>query len=588
MNSIESPLFEQLRVINNVFENAIDEEPTDYPELYRKALETLQNTHLLKTQLMPNQSRLIASMVVHRQRMRNGFVRNGQMMRGKLGILADPPGSGKSLAALTYLMPHVQALLDPHTIQDNELNPNSNRYFFSHGVSNHRLDTSCVDILIVPPHLIQQWTVELDTHTRLEYIVLDNRRTLRNKTTPSLIINNKLMIISTRMYKDVYDFCQDHQITWRHVIIDEAAAAHISPNDSLPSFEFMWLITSNWLGFLFKNVYINPHDLEYIRDRIPLNTDCEIWLDAMIKQDATISTPIEASNFIRNLIPWNHKERSALILRNSSENQIVYPSVESQTIDCAVHFTIGTIPQLFIKNNYEGMTHEHLPLIFKALSVQEYSMDRIKELFESRLSLIKEKEGDDCSICLESVQHKVMLPCCMNFFCGACIFKHLLSQIYAKCPTCRAELYFPNMMYVPTITNQDISSNPVLNKHETCVDYILKHPNESHIVYSPFENNYYQVYPRLQERGIQCELVENHIAKFNKTIGNFHSGSTKVLFISTMEMIRGLNLTLAKHLIFFGKCFSYEVYNVLLHSVLRVGRKPDSPLKLVHLKSCLE
>ena len=571
MTTLESPLFEQLCVINNVFANAI--EPVVVTDC-----SALKQIPLLKTELAPHQLNLVHAMIQHRTRMSRGFQTDNQLLHSKLGILGDPPGTGKTLSVLAYLTPSIQEGLE--TLTQYELNSQSNRYFFSHTIQ-PSLDSSAINIVFVPPHLLTQWIREIQTHTRLEPVVLETKRLLRNRTTVSLLLNSPFVLTTTRLFRDIQEFCGEHSIRWNNVFIDEATASHIGANEVLPSIGFLWLITSNWLAFLFKNTYIQMGDLQLVRNRLPLTDECAAWLDSSRDPNLIIGTHIESSNFVKHVIPWQHGLRSSLVLRNAVSQMPSSYSVNEVLIPCTQSFTIGTIPQLFLRNSFENLVHKNIPALFNGLSMPSYTLEQLAQIYPEKAELITAKQQDDCVFCIDAPQNKVIVPCCMSGFCGACIFRYFVSQGRPQCPTCRTDIVLPNLLYVPVTVME-----PSVNKVDACIDYICKNPG-SYVVYSVFENNYYQLHPRLQLLGIQCELVDHYVSKFNKTIANFNNGTTRVLFVSGIELIRGLTLSKASHLIYFSKCSSYEAQAVLQHSILRMGRTQES-LTVVRLVSTVE
>jgi SNF2 family DNA or RNA helicase len=57
----------------------------------------------LKTPLYPHQIQMVNAMKQHALRMTQGFVYDQELVRGKLGIVADPNGTGKTLSVLSYI-----------------------------------------------------------------------------------------------------------------------------------------------------------------------------------------------------------------------------------------------------------------------------------------------------------------------------------------------------------------------------------------------------------------------------------------------------------------------------------------------------
>ena len=83
--------------------------------------------------------------------------------------------------------------------------------------------------------------------------------------------------------------------------------------------------------------------------------------------------------------------------------------------------------------------------------------------------------------------------------------------------------------------------------------------------------------------GIKTERIENNLFSLIKTVRNFQQGKTRLLFISNVDMIRGLSLASTTHLIFYHELPAFESKQVLIHSSQRLGR--TSPLQILHLHS---
>ena len=127
----------------------------------------------------------------------------------------------------------------------------------------------------------------------------------------------------------------------------------------------------------------------------------------------------------------------------------------------------------------------------------------------------------------------------------------------------------------------------MLTKQEQILDYLRTRKDQSHIVYTPFENTYYQMSLELMAANISSDRLDGRIPQNNRAFANFQKGTTKVLFVSNIEFIRGITLTKASSLIFFSDPPSYEKQQMLIHSVLRQNLQQGQQLMVVRLKSAL-
>jgi hypothetical protein len=574
-------LFEQLSVINDVYRNSLPAH-----------IEPIETPHI-RTERLPHQTSMVHGMCAHEMRMTHGFVTNNQIIHGKVGVVGDPPGSGKTLAVLSYISTllarrtqqrlAIQSQTQSYPIQlrQGELNPTSNRYFYSHNIETVR-DTSAVNLIIVPNHLFQQWRQEITAHTTFNAAMIDNRRVLRTKITPTTLCESDVVLVAQKVYRYIHDYAQQYGIRWKHVFIDDAASIHITGNDPELEFEFLWLISSHWLGFLFRNVWITPSNLLYIHDRLTLHIDCQRWLVDANRQTGSIMASVVSSNFLKQYIPYHHDARSTIVLRNMNstlQESLQLPSPQSISIECRPYYTVTTLRQMV----GQPFHTTQIPHIFESLGIQTYSADELIERYDERRQVIQNKMTDDCSICLDTPTHRVLTVCCMNAFCGNCILRH--SLMHTNCPTCRREINFDDMANV--ISNSadcttDLSGNVVIyNRHDTCLRYIREHRGEPMMLFTMFENNYYQLMPDLDRIGIRYARIEPNTMQ--RTLDDFSAGKIDLLFLSDMNFIRGVSLTRLQHLIFFYELAFSDQRELLVSSAQRVGRQ--TPLQVVQLYS---
>lgn len=586
--NVDSQLCDQLHVINTVFRNPIDTYESD--DQYKTLMDHAMNQPLLKTPLLNHQAHMVASMFLYKDRMTNGYQYHNQSMRGKVGIVADPPGSGKTLAMLAYIAATQAAeqTLSGLSQRLGELNTQSTRYFFSHSVEPGRVtDMSETSVIVVSPYVLQQWCQETEQHTHLRPFVIDNRRALRNRSSPAALVASHFVLTTTRLYKDVSEFLTEHGIRVKHMFLDDAASIFLGTNDPmLPHTSFLWLITSRWWCFLFKNIYLNPFHLNHVRDAItpPLTQECESWLQEAMDANAQIHANVESSGFFRTMIPYHHDERGLLVLRNSKGRIPIRPTLTNTALECYSKLTLASMPMSIIGNNYEGLVHERIPKLFRALDVTARTTEEVVAHHKEREQLIRCTQDNECCICLDVPQNRVMLSCCMNVFCGACVLRQLMT--HPQCPTCRSLLYLPNFLYIPKDEDTAASTMPPMNRQEACIHYIKQNPDKHYVIYSPFENSYYQMYPVLEQAGILCDRLDGNIGRFHRSIVNFNKGTSKVLFVSCADLLQGITLLKATHLIFFYDLPFFEQRQTLVNSALRQGRL--EPLTLVHLTSNLD
>ena len=150
-----------------------------------------------------------------------------------------------------------------------------------------------------------------------------------------------------------------------------------------------------------------------------------------------------------------------------------------------------------------------------------------------------------------------------------------------KCPTCREGLHVQRIHCLEAISKEERMLS--MNKMEACLDILHQNKEGRFIIYSPFTNIYYELMEKIDQMGIKAERIENNLFSLIKTVRNFQQGKTRLLFISNVDMIRGLSLASTTHLIFYHELPAFESKQVLIHSSQRLGR--TSPLQILHLHS---
>jgi SNF2 family DNA or RNA helicase len=559
-------LYEKLVVLNSVYSNTL---------LPGK---TPPQASVIKTQLFPHQTTLVNGMHLYRDKMTRGFLQGNQAINGKLGIIGDPAGTGKTLSILAY-MASQNATFPRMTC---ELSNNSSKYFFSHEL--YQLsDASSTNLVIVPHSLFNQWKQEIAKHTTMTYVPIETKRYLKDDTIADTIINRNFVLTTNKCYRSVQEYANQHQIQWNNVFIDEASSIYFNSSDPQLKFQFLWFITNNWIPLIFKNPSISKSSLYYIKDRVKIHPDLERWLlDSMaLHYDGTLVS----SSYLREYLPFLHENRGLTVLRNLSEtikNSINLPSLSNETLQCRPNITLNSLISYYLARNIEpNITSDKLVNLFQALGVEFKDIeDYVLNQSVSKHNLIRRKyQESECVICLDKCEHPTIVSCCHNIYCGKCLLKNTL--VNYKCPTCREPLAISNICCLKTLTSEEIILSK--NKTEVCLDILNNNKNGKFIIYSSFDNIFYQLFEEIDKLGLKAERIDNGLFSLLKIIKNFNEGKTNVIFVSNIELIRGLSLESISHLIFYHDQPVCELKQVLIHSAQRIGRQ--KPLKIIHLNS---
>ncbi len=579
-------LYDKLVVLNTVYNNSI--QPT-------QNLCYTMPQNIIKTPLLSHQNQLINAMHLYKNRMIRGFIDSSQAINGKIGIIGDKIGSGKTLSILAYIASFSQLSIQQRISV--ELVPSSSKYFYSHNmIEIHPQRTT--NLIIVPHQLFNQWKTEITKHTNLKFVPIETRRFIKGEELATTIISSSFVLTTSKCYKHIQQFANENNIHWNNIFIDEVTSIYMSPSDPQLKFQFLWFITNDWLPLLFRYTNLNKNDLLAIKDRIQIDKELDNWLNN--KEPINQDNHIVSSGYFREYLPYLHNARSHLVIRNRNdfvETSMKLPSISCITTKCKPNISINSIIS-YLHTHYEESTFQSildskLIRIFQALNIQftDFNEYLWKQPVYKHALINRKINEEECVICLEKPEHSTILKCCYNIYCGKCLLRNML--INQKCPTCRSQLQIADIHCLEELSECDIINGKT--KQELCLElietYNMNNSTNSNnkdnkskcIIYTAFDNIYYQMHSLFLEKGIIAERFENNLFSNLKTIKNFNEGSTQVLFISNPFLIRGITLTSATHLIFFHETPFSEMSQVLIHSAQRIGREKE--LQIYHLNS---
>ena len=558
---MDDGLYEKLVVLNNVYNNTLipSKELTQLP--------------IIKTQLFPHQITMVNGMHKHRDKMTHGFLLENQAINGKIGIIGDTSGTGKTLSILVYL---ASRCTTPKITC--ELTNNSSRYFFSHEL--YKLSNISSNLIIVPHSLFNQWSQEIAKHTTMAYVPIETKRSLRDDSMVKNIMNSNFVLTTNKCYKFIQEYATKYNIEWNNIFIDEASSIYFNSSDPPLKFQFLWFITNNWIPLLFKNPSISKNNLYYLKNRIDMHPDLEKW----ILEDTSIPYMgiLTSYSFLKEYLPFYHENRGLIVLRNSYDSKINLPPIINEIIQCQPNISLNSLISYYLTRNAEPkITSNKIINLFQALDVDFKDVEDYKCIQSDRKhELIDRKyRENECVICLETCEYPTIVNCCYNLYCGKCLLNNMI--ITHKCPTCREVLLINDICCLQPLNKDDIILSK--SKIEICLDILNNNRNGKFIIYSSFNNIFYKLFEEIDKLGLKAERIDNGLFSLIKIVKNFNKGNTNIIFISNIDVIRGLSLESTSHLIFYHDQPVYELKQILIHAGQRIGRQ--TPLKIIHLHS---
>ena len=538
---------ETLRVLHTVYRNTLHPVTSDIaipPEI--------------KTLLYPHQKTLIEGMCTYRKQMSQGIQVDDHELRSKIGIITDSSGSGKTLAVLGYLATDTDAY--PVT----ELTPFSTPYFYT---QKHSYPQATANLIIVPTHLFSFWQDEIKKHTTITYVPIETRGKIKENMLDS-ILSSTFILTTAKCYRYVQEYATRNQITWNNVCIDEPLFVQMKASDPTLHFQFLWLISHQWTSLLFRNS-IKKSQLLFLEEQ--MHPD----LEEMLLENITEETHIYPCQYIKHYLEQQHSHRGYIILRNKNAHvreAITHQPIQNSIIQCKSTTTLQALSSMYLARN-TSIPSANIPQLFQALNIESTTKEDYLLLYPEKQEMIERRiTENECGICLEPCIYPTILNCCHHLYCGKCMLQNTIIQF--KCPMCRESLSVSRMRCLDTIHSTSLQS-----KKDACMSIISK--KTPCIVYISFDKIYHDMAYAMKEAGIAAELATSY--SLRKALKNLKEGTLDVLFVSKIELFRGLSLPFISCLLFYHDQPVFEQKQALLHAVQQSQR--THPLQLVYLYS---
>ena len=529
----------------------------------------------LDIQLFPHQLALIYKMEL---------LENQQVVEGtdlyketRLGINADPTGSGKTLSMIGLIIrDKMEWNMDsPHIIE-------TITYEGGGWVKNVRVQRFTrlkATLILLSPTLISQWDQEL-THSKLKVEIVLNRRDVDHVDPMD---SDVIMVIPT-MYNSLMASHSKH--VWKRFIFDEPGHTRVSGMKEIQA-GFNWFVTAtpnaigthhgNCKGSIMKNI-VGSSDLDFntqFRGMI-INND-KVFIDQSFKlpmveyQDhhcfqpilsvvdglvnSTIKTLIESGNIAQAILSLGGSTTNNIVEVIRTKKEILMRDIQEK-IDCTKD--TAKIQELQGKLTHTGK-----------------QIDELHERFRVMLT-------DTCHICMEPLINPVLEPHCHNLFCGKC----LLNWLHTKdnCPLCRNTIRLEDLIHVEslntTIPRKNITTR-LQTKAEVIIQIITSNKKGKFIIFSSHDGSFAPICKILNDHGIEWVEVSGTSSRRHKSIEKFRQGSCNVIFLNSRLSSAGINLPETTDIILY-----HEMHPTTKHQIIgraqRIGR--DDILHIHNLK----
>lgn len=405
---------------------------------------------------------------------------NGDIKETRLGINADPIGTGKTYEMITLIIrDKMQWDIETPFINETIL-------YEAGGIVKNRLikryNRINTTLILASSIVIGQW-VDMLANTKLRVITITNKNEI-DQCDPNLY---DIILVTPQTYNIM--ITSHIKIIWKRFIFDDPGHNKVTGMKNIQA-GFYWFVTAT------PNAITSYH------------YNCK---DSMMK------------NIIGDGL-WNFDVQfSGMILKNDPEFIILsvkLPPIQYHTYICSGGNSIDSL---------YGTVEEVIDILGCAKTTNIIELVRKRKLEELRInpqrqisihtqiSELQNRYAGNCQICMTTMTHPILEPNCHTLFCTTCLLNWL--HIKNACPICRVPIQLDELVYVNDTT--DSEKKIFLSKSQQIIEIIKSKPNGKFLVFS--------------------DDFETKMNQVTKNIASYKSGKHRVLIVNLKLNIAGIN-----------------------------------------------
>ena len=413
---------------------------------------------------------------------------NGDIKETRLGINADPSGSGKTYEMITLIIRDKMSWDIETPFIDETIIYEAGGIVKNRSIK--RYDRLNVTLILTAPSVIDQW-VDALTHSKLRVAILANKKDLY-RFEPDIY---DVILVTLQLYNIL--IISYSKIVWKRFIFDDPGHNKVTGMKNIQA-GFYWFVTAT------------PNSIT------TYHYNCK---DSMMK------------NIIGEGL-WNFDVQFAgMILKNDPEFinlYVILPPIEHQTYICGDGnltqniWGLGTVEEVIDVLGCAKTTN--IIELVRKRKLEELRINPDRELsINTQISELKTRFDNNCQICMNTMIHPILEPNCQTLFCSIC----LLNWLHTKnaCPICRVPIKLNELVYVNDTVDSD--KKIFLSKSQQILKIIKTKSTGKFLVFSDnFDTKIFK---------------DNNITFTDKNIASYKSGKYRVLIVTSKFNITGVN-----------------------------------------------
>ena len=502
-----------------------------------------------------------------------------------VGIIADAPGHGKTLIALSIV-----AQTPTRNIYKRDDTVYSYGKSYAHFTAHcekpllHTDDKFINTTLISVPKgpVYVQWLNAIKEQTTLKVLSVDSLTTIKrflpaNNSTIEVIKaffeNYDIILVKNTALKTLVEYYtlpyrENPIIAFDRVILDEAH--DVICKIPIFSFRFLWLISGTYQT-LASRCYGTRYQMSYaIRD-----IGCEERLNLIlvkgerefVLQSFNIPPPIEHTylcSLPRSLSavqPFLHPHVQERLNANDITGAIAAMGGTGETEDEIINIVTRDLERDIRNKEHELVYIEGLEISVEQKETRTQSLrtdlQKLQDKRRNLLSRVTALEEKTCSICYDNYVNPILLPC-THVFCGNCLISWLQRGNSISCPECRLPIQSQQLIAIvkdkPSPTNLANSSQAqpvVLSKEDTLIQLLQSKPEGKFLIFSRIDSGFWKLEQKLRENNIAFSEMKGHTSHMMTLLNDFREGRTRVILLNTYYAGSGIDISFATDVVLF-------------------------------------
>lgn len=486
----------------------------------------------------------------HQQAIVHKLIEMEQKPRKKtfVGVLRDPPGSGKSFPLLAMIL------------------------------HEKRMFKKTQNLLVIPHNIHEQWLKYIkEFSSELNAISLMNFGQITSLNFEAgLLFEFDIFITTSTFYPMIASTLKDLQTEMNRVILDEIDSISFFTSSEIPS-KSVWLVSAS--AQLTKDGFYAEHaqknaimcDPLFIKRSINLQPPivtphaCGNEFVQILQQDVVKDIKAVYANdftkfkftYLRNEYITNPKELLSAIFRDKCIALL-------STIESIVLLERGIKYQTYLNDPYTKKVNKR---------------EKLKADITNIINLTVRRKCPFCCDNFAEKKSRVRTPCCTTTICRECMVDWLLK--IQKCPRCCEPLKEEALLDdkddvapVPPRSNE----RDKMEQFEEILKKEVQRENFRILIFSDYAGTFLRVNDILDKHNLSHAGIEGNQYTMNKAISDYQTGNKPILLVDSQAYGAGMNMEMTTAVIIMHKT---ERQEQVIGRAQRLGR--TSQLHIHHL-----